>query len=373
MDDMMLTRKQLQDQIESFIKEAEETLLSIPFSDVKKLQDNHIEWLIRVQGYLQSLDFQGVMDYNVTSLDTQPIENITAYRRYMQSINGEIFRLKEEVLPDLLTAKLVPQVSTQKFQDPYYIEGYTKMQDIGNGGYGVVYRYHHDILDLDFAIKFYNQSVFNEDPAGLERFFQEAKILHTLNHPRIVRIYDVNIRQETPYIRMDYIHGQSLNKIGTVSLSQSIKIIKQITEGVNYAHQKQIIHRDLKESNILIDQKGDVTIIDFGIGAFIDVALDKGITATVAGSSPVFGAHTAPELYDDHRLRDNRIDIYSIGYLWFKMLTGISPKSGDVESKLTEHKVNQGIINTLSKCLKPISQRFNSCEDLLSELNAISL
>ncbi|MDF2606280.1 MAG: protein kinase family protein [Bacillales bacterium] len=365
-----MNQNDLRNGVNDFIKYAESELLNIPFSEVSRLQDEHVEWLTSIDAYLVMLNYKGINYYEPSELDTKLIEYKIDHFKLIDKIKEEIELLRKDTLPNLLKQILVPQKMGNQFSDPYYIEGYEKKEKIGNGGYGEVYRYNHNRLDLDFAIKFFDKHTFNEDPSGLERFFQEAKILHTLNHPRIIRIYDVNMRQDRPYFRMDYIKGKTLKDIGILTPKESLGIIKQIAEGLKYAHSKNIIHRDLKESNIIVcDGKNDITIIDFGIGAFIDANLDKNLTTT--GDTAVGGPHTAPELYDNPKLRDERSDIYSIGYLWFKLLTGLGNQGKSIDDVLHKLQIKEEIIVSLKKCLDSIDNRYKTCEELLSDLNSI--
>lgn len=366
-----MNQNEIRNMFNEFIKTAKNNLLNIPFSEVSRLQIEHTEWLLSINAYLDGLNYKGTSYYKPSSLDTKEIKYKTEYNELLDTIKEEINLLSDEILPTLLSQVLVPQKLEIQFSDPYYIEGYEQNERLGNGGYGEVYRYHHKRLVWDFAIKFFDQYIFNSDPSGLERFFQEARILHTLNHPRIVRIYDVNMRQDRPYFRMDYIKGNTLKNVGVLDPKACMDIIKQITEGVRYAHEKNVLHRDLKESNIIIDADKNITIIDFGIGAFIDASLDKCITGT--GDTVVGGPHTAPELIDDPKLRDKRSDIYSIGSLWFKLLTGYSDKNKNIEDALNRLEITKEIIEPLKRCLNPIETRYKSCDELLKDLNGIIL
>ena len=133
-------------------------------------------------------------------------------------------------------------------------------ESLGQGGFGEVYKCHNEFLDMDFAIKLYRPAFANEQDRkeGEQRFFREAKILFKLNHPNIVRIYDVGRLQDAPFIKMEYVDGYDLyglnNEYGNLSFNASKKAIKQILEGLKHAHDNGIIHRDLKPSNIMLSK-----------------------------------------------------------------------------------------------------------------------
>ncbi len=245
---------------------------------------------------------------------------------------------------------------------------------IGQGGFGSVYKYYHKLLDMNFAVKLFEPMfTSNEDNIeGEKRFFREAKILFSLNHENIVRIYDIGRYNGQPFIRMEYVDGYTMNdfveKNGTVSFKRSIKPIIALLEGLQYAHSLGVIHRDLKPSNFMVTSSGKFKIIDFGISTFLEVKDYTRLTRT--GESIAGGTYTDPQLIENPKLRDVRSDIYSVGAIWYYLLVGRSPIGGDLKKNL----INSGNVTELEsgiilKCLSMnLEDRYNTCSDILSIL-----
>jgi len=250
-----------------------------------------------------------------------------------------------------------------------------ELSDIGKrGGFGRIYKYHHSLLDMDFALKLFDPVFVSDEEniMGEKRFFREAKILFSLTHENIVRVYDIGRYNGQPYIRMEYIDGDNMQeyiaKNGTVSFKRSLKPIVALLQGLKYAHSLGIIHRDLKPTNFMVTADGKFKIIDFGVSAFLDV--NGHIKLTKSGDKVVSGVYTAPELIENPKLRDIRSDIYSVGAIWYYLLVGHAPAGGDIKKVLTQSgnatELETGII---MKCLSnSIEERYNNCEELLTIL-----
>ena len=243
---------------------------------------------------------------------------------------------------------------------------------LGRGGYGTVYKFHHELLDMDFAVKIFDP-IFVSDAENLEgekRFFREAKILFSLNHKNIIRVFDIGRISGKPFIRMEYVEGDTLqdfvDKHGIVSFSRSLKPITALLEGLSYAHKLGIIHRDLKPTNVMVTKDGQFKIIDFGISALIECENYTKLTKT--GESIIGGPYSDPVLLDTPKLRDIRSDIYSVGAIWYYLLVGTAPVGGDVRQKLMQSKdLTQVQAEIILKCIAgSIDDRYSSCDELLS-------
>ena len=249
---------------------------------------------------------------------------------------------------------------------------YEEKEIIGSGGLGIVYKYEHRLLKIPFAVKIFAPSFYEggSNEKELERFFQEARILFKLNHPNIIRIYDAGLIGKRPFIRMEYFQGKNLNEIlkdhGILESSKATTAIKNISSAIQHAHDNGIIHRDLKPSNIMAAFPNQFRVIDFGLGLFIENELYSRLTKT--GSQTISGYYNAPELVANPRLIDKRSDIYSIGAIWFTLLTGQPPAGSDFISMLETLGIKQEIIQIIQKCLSPINSRYSDCKELLNAI-----
>jgi eukaryotic-like serine/threonine-protein kinase len=245
---------------------------------------------------------------------------------------------------------------------------------IGRGGFGEVYKTHHRLLDLDFAIKLFAPIYSDRTDGNLERFFREAKILFALNHRNIIRVFDVGILQGRPFIRMELFDGITLSALlydrGRVDVRSARRIVISILDGLSHAHTLGVIHRDLKPSNVMIAKPGRLKILDFGLGVFVEDDIVSRITKT--GEAVVGGYYTDPELLANPRLLDPRVDLYSVGAIWFDLLTGRAPSGIDVSERL-DAEVNLSVPEraALLKCFRAIPRRHKSADTLLQLLRDI--
>lgn len=253
---------------------------------------------------------------------------------------------------------------------------YEEKEIIGEGGFGLVYKYEHKLLHLPFAVKIFAPSFHKGGDKELERFFQEARILFSLSHPSIIRVYDAGLIGQRPFIRMEYFEGKNLNQIliehGRLSSQQALKMMEQIVSGMEYAHETiGIIHRDLKPSNIMATKPSQCKIIDFGLGIFIENELHSRLTKT--GEATISGYYNAPELVENPKLIDKRSDIYSLGALWFTMLTGQPPAGTSLMESLNGiDGVNTDYAECIKNCLANIELRTLSCTILLEQIKHLS-
>ena len=251
------------------------------------------------------------------------------------------------------------------------VKQYAKCELLGRGGFGEVYRYHNDALDMDFAVKIYDPVYGNaeERKEGERRFFREAKMLFMLSHSNIVRIYDAGRIDGKPFIRMEYVEGSSLdnihNQYGIISYEKAVKAMSAILDGLSYAHENNIIHRDLKPSNVMVDTKvipWTCKIIDFGISAFKEV---KGYTRLTRTGEHIAGnSFSDPLLENEPSLRDPRSDEYSAAAIMYYLLCGRAPKGGDAEAylKKSNSTLTDVQIKTIMKALSMDNDaRYDTC------------
>lgn len=310
-------------------------------------------------------------------LPTVIMANRTAadFRRTMQAQFSHYFE-RRKYIADQLSPIFDYLHSIENGTDSFtqIIEADALGEPLGRGGFGSVYKYHHKLLDMDFALKLF-EPIFvsnEENLEGEKRFFREAKILFSLNHENIIRVYDIGRYNGQPFIRMEYVDGYTMSdfvsKNGTVSFKRSVKPITALLQGLEYAHNLGVIHRDLKPANFMVTASGAFKIIDFGISAYLDVEGYTKLTKT--GEAIAGGAYTDPQLIENPKLRDVRSDIYSVGAIWYYLLVGSAPLGGDLKRNLLESgKASELEIGIILKCMSSRPEdRYKSCAEILSIL-----
>jgi Tol biopolymer transport system component/tRNA A-37 threonylcarbamoyl transferase component Bud32 len=198
---------------------------------------------------------------------------------------------------------------------------YEIIQEIGRGGMAVVYKARQPSLERHVALKVLPE-YFRHDPEFLARFRREARAAAQLNHPNILYVYDVGEEDGVYYIAMEYLDGGSLADrlvAGSLSIDQIQGILAQVASGLDYAHARGLIHRDIKPGNILFTDDGRPKVADFGIAR---PTYETGLTRTgVLMGTPEY---MAPEQAEGKTL-DHRVDLYALGVVVYQMLTGCVP------------------------------------------------
>jgi serine/threonine protein kinase len=197
---------------------------------------------------------------------------------------------------------------------------------LGQGGMGAVYKAREPALDRFVAVKILPPEAAR-DPAFAERFHREARVLAKLNHPNIVAVYGLGQAGGLYYFIMEFVDGVNVRQLMRSGLEpeQALRIVPQICEALQFAHDEGIVHRDIKPENILLDKRGRLKIADFGLARILG-HMRTGYTLT--GPQQVMGTpnYMAPEQVDDPRKVDHRADIYSLGVVFYEMLTGELPR-----------------------------------------------
>jgi len=245
---------------------------------------------------------------------------------------------------------------------------------LGQGGMGFVYKAKQHQLDRVVALKILHTEL-QDQTAFAKRFEREAKALARLNHPNIVSIYDSGRTSEGRYyFVMEYVDGVNLREVlagGHLQPEKALQAVPQICEALQYAHEEGVVHRDIKPENIMLDARGAVKIADFGLAKLRDpIAPDEALSGV---DQRMGTAHyMAPEQVEDARLVDHRADIYSLGVVFYEMLTGdlpighFSPPSKKVELDIRLDKV---VLKTLEN--RP-DQRYQHAGELKTEIEFIS-
>src|SRR6476660_6326138 len=211
---------------------------------------------------------------------------------------------------------------------------------IGAGGMSTVYRALDETLQRQVAIKLMNREV-TSDSDQLERFRREARAVAQLSHPHIVGVIDAGEDENRPYIVFEYVEGETLKdrirRLGRLPVDESLAYAIEIARALGSAHAHDIVHRDVKPQNVLIDAEGSAKVTDFGIARSLQ---DEGLTADgrVLGTTD----YVSPEQALGHDV-DGRSDIYSLGVVLFEMLTGAVPFHGENQISVAMKHVREDL------------------------------
>ena len=259
-------------------------------------------------------------------------------------------------------------------------ERYEILEVLGEGGMAFVYKAMDTQLERFVAIKTLKPNYVNQE-TFVERFRREAKTAANLNHPNIVQIFDWGIEEE-PFFVMEYIEGNTLTSIvaknRTISLSDVLFIGAQVASGLQAAHQKGLVHRDIKPGNIMITPDGKVKVTDFGIVSLQNEESDITKTGSILGTA----SYISPEQAQGRPVSIES-DLYSLGTVLYELIAGKPPFSGespistatkhltDKPEKLSNFRkdIPKGVENAVLKLLeKSTFDRFKSAEDLRAVL-----
>jgi len=203
---------------------------------------------------------------------------------------------------------------------------YEVLEELGSGGMGKVYRARNTTLDRLVALKTLS-GFLSSDQAFVQRFLKEARVAARLNHPNIVQIYDFGHIEETHYIAMEYVDGQSLRKqlaMGRFNEHDALIVARQAVRGLAVAHAQGIVHRDIKPDNLMLTMKGEVKIVDLGIAKRLDEDQNQTQTGQAIGTPH----YISPEQIKGQKNIDGRADIYSLGATLYHLVTGRAPYKG---------------------------------------------
>jgi serine/threonine-protein kinase len=197
---------------------------------------------------------------------------------------------------------------------------------VGSGGMSSVYRAHDRLLDRKVALKVLHEQ-YTGDAEHVGRFRHEARAVATLSHPNIVTVIDRGEHDGRQFIVLEYVDGENLKELirrGPVPVATAVELAIQISQGLAFAHQQGLVHRDVKPQNVLLDGDGQVKVTDFGIARSLDVQHGMTQTGTVLGTSD----YIAPEQAQGQRV-DEHTDVYSLGVVLYELLTGEVPFPGE--------------------------------------------
>jgi serine/threonine protein kinase/tetratricopeptide (TPR) repeat protein len=278
------------------------------------------------------------------------------------------------------------------------VSHYKILEKLGDGGMGVVYKAEDESLGRQVAIKFLPASM-QEDAQMLERFQREARAASALNHPGICTVHAIERHEGNTFIVMELVEGETLDKVAAAEQFDCRRVLDvsiQIADALESAHSKGIVHRDLKLANIMLNRRGQVKILDFGLAKRLDPPDRPGrddpkadvetlVTRedlTVAGSVLGTVSYMSPEQARG-RLTDARTDIFSLGVVIYRLASGVLPFEGESSAVVFEAILNRkpepvvkanpemprGLESILDKALeKDRALRYQTCTELKTDL-----
>jgi len=289
--------------------------------------------------------------------------------------------LKAEEGVSLTKTLITPKESLQKGST---VAGrYQLIEELGRGGMGVVYKAEDTKLKRTVALKFLPPEL-THIPDVKDRFMREAQAAAALDHPNICTVYEFDEAEAKTFISMAYVEGQSLRKkieSGPLELDEALRIATQVAEGLQMAHKKGVVHRDIKSGNIMVTDTGLAKVMDFGLARMTEQTM-----LTQEGTAMGTVAYMSPEQAQGKEV-DHRTDIWSFGVVLYEMLTGELPFKGEHEHAvvysirkdkpwpITEvnAEIPPSIEQVVDKALeKDVDKRYQQAEELLDDLKSIS-
>ncbi len=294
---------------------------------------------------------------------------------------GTKFASPEEI--SVLRTKTIQTPAKDLSKGTTFAERYQLIEELGRGGMGVVYKAQDTKLKRTVALKFLPTEL-TYIPEVRERFMQEAQAAAALDHPNICTVHEFDEAEEKTYISMAYVEGQSLKKkieSGPLALDEAIGIATQVAEGLQEAHKRGVIHRDIKSANIMVTEKGQAKIMDFGLAR-----LEEGTLVTKEGMTMGTIAYMSPEQARGEKV-DLRTDIWSFGVLLYELFSGRLPFKGEHDQAVVYSILNEepasvtesrsdiplSIDQVVCKALeKNPEKRYQLMDELLDDLKSIS-
>jgi len=257
---------------------------------------------------------------------------------------------------------------------------YRIIEKIGHGGMGIVYKAEDTELNITVALKII-RPIYSTDSRFIDQFKKETLTARSISHKNVIRIHDLGEADNIKYISMEYIKGQNLSDLiqtsGSLSVDTAVNLSLQLCEALGAAHQKGIVHQDLKPSNIMVDSAGQAYIMDFGLARSF-YRTEEGTQRSLTGTPK----YMSPEQINREKI-DQRADIYALGTIMYEMLTGKHPFRAESpveymqkhveKTPIPPSRINPRIHSQLEKiilkCLeKDKAKRYQNIDGILADL-----
>ncbi len=287
--------------------------------------------------FVNLLEKSGVVDPE----SLKPV--IAALKKKAKAAGKEV--TTSRLIKYLIECKLITQWQADKFlagkYKGFFLGKFKLLRHLGSGGMSSVYLARHKISDQLRAIKVLPRKKV-ADKSYLDRFYLEARVAASLNHPNVVRIYDICEEEGVHYMVMEYAKGEDLlelvNRNGPLKFAEAARYVADACEGLKHAHEKELVHRDIKPANLLLGEDKSVKLLDLGLAL---VNQDDDESLTVLYNEKVMGTadYLAPEQAVNSHAVDLRADIYSLGCTLYFLLVGHPPfPKGSLAQRIANHQ-----------------------------------
>ncbi len=339
---------------------------------------------LSVDHFLRQLELSGIL----------PAEDVSAVLRIVD-IDEASYPTAESLSEYLVNAGMLTQWQAEKLLDGkhkgFTLGNYVLKDMLGQGAMGTVYLAEQMLMKRRCAVKLLHPTRL-KDPELLERFLREGRAVATTDHPNIVRAYELSrIREGSTdlyFLAMELATGRNLQDVvetdGTFTSKRVAHILRQVALGLAHAHQKGLIHRDIKPTNLMLDDNGIIKILDLGLARFFDDSDDSRLSSLHDSTFLGTAGYLAPEQAYNSRDVDARADLYSVGATGFYLLCGRPPfNEGTVVRRLMESQSQQPphprdikpdiaeeLDQIVVRLLQPVaSDRFQSADELIDALD----
>lgn len=298
---------------------------------------------------------------------------------------GEMTALAEALIREgLLTPWQCERLLDGKWKG-FFLGKYKILHPLGAGAMGSVFLAEHKVMRHRVAIKVLARRLISK-PTNVARFQREARAAAVINHPNVVRAFDIDQDGENHYLVMEYVEGENLQRLvqlnGPMEPKVAADYVCQIARGLNEAHRNQLVHRDIKPANLLLDRTGLVKVLDLGLARMID---DDVASLTIANDSKLIGTvdYLSPEQARNSHDIDGRADIYSLGCTLYFLLTGSQPfPTGTLTERIIKHQtmrpvdmrkrrpgVPEALVVIVSRMMEKVpARRYATCADVADAL-----